>query len=263
MSTVAPDTITAMDLPLLDGDYESAGILEPAEIYHSRDLPETAVLCFFPEVVRQIAQRDDAKQVLELRSEIGPNPVWEIEHNGTRLAVLQPGVGAPLAVAFLEEAIAFGLRRMIACGAAGALVPELALGHAVIVDSAIRDEGTSYHYLPPARVIEADPHATATLLKTLTEQNVAHLVGRTWTTDAIYRETRKKARQRIEEGCVVVEMEASALFAVAQYRDVVMGELLLAGDSLAGDTWDHRGWTTAHSAREKLFWLAADAAVAL
>ncbi|HEY4018112.1 MAG TPA: nucleoside phosphorylase [Pseudonocardiaceae bacterium] len=252
-----------MDLPLLDGDFESTGILEPTEIYQARDLPEAAVLCFFPEVVRQIAERPDAKRVATLRSEIGPNPVWEIEHSGTRLAVLQPGVGAPLAAAFTEEIIAFGVRRMIACGAAGALVPELALGHAVIVDSAVRDEGTSYHYQPPARVIDADPHATATLLKTLTAQEIAHLVGRSWTTDAIYRETRNKARQRVEEGCVVVDMEASALFAVARYRGVVLGQLLLAGDSLAGETWDHRGWTTAHSAREKLFWLAADAAIAL
>jgi uridine phosphorylase len=252
-----------MEIPLLDGDFESAGILEPTEIHSVRDLPDAAVLCFFPEVVRQVAERPDAKQVATLRSEIGPNPVWEIEHGGHRLAVFQPGVGAPLTAAFTEEVIAFGVRRMIACGAAGALVPELALGHAIIVDSAVRDEGTSYHYQPAARVIEADPHATATLLKTLTQQEVAHHVGRTWTTDAIYRETRDKARQRVQEGCVVVDMEASAWFAVARYRDVTLGQLLLAGDSLAGETWDHRGWTTAHSAREKLFWLAADAAIAL
>jgi hypothetical protein len=58
-------------------------------------------------------------------------------------------------------------------------------------------------------------------------------------------------------------MEAAALFAVARYRRVVLGQLLLAGDSLAGETWDHRGWTTAHTARESLFWIAADAAIAL
>ncbi|HEX4226595.1 MAG TPA: nucleoside phosphorylase [Pseudonocardiaceae bacterium] len=252
-----------MDVPLLDGDFESTGILEPAVLHRARDIPQAAVLCFFPEVVQQLARRPDAKQVAKLRSEIGPNPVWEIEHNGTRLAVLQPGVGAPLAAAFLEEIIAFGVRGMIACGAAGALVPELTLGYAVIVDSAVRDEGTSYHYLPPARTIDADPHATDVLRKTLATLEVPHRVGRTWTTDAIYRETRNKARQRVEEGCLVVDMEASALFAVAQYRGVTLGQLLLAGDSLAGETWDHRGWTTAHSAREKLFWLAADAAVAL
>lgn len=251
------------DVPLLDGDFESAGILEPTEIYRARDIPTAAVLCFFPEIIAHLAQRPDAKQVATLRSEIGPNPVWEIEHDGQRLAVLQPGVGAPLAVAFLEEVIAFGVRRVIACGAAGALVPELTLGHAIIVDSAVRDEGTSYHYLPPARVIEADAHATAALVETLTRHDVAHLVGRAWTTDAIYRETRNKARQRVAEGCVAVDMEASALFAVARYRGISLGQLLLAGDSLAGESWDHRGWTTAHSAREALFWLAADAAVTL
>lgn len=259
----SPDKIATMDLPLLDGDFSSTGMLEPTEIYPARDIPTSAVLCFFPEVIAQFAQRPDAKRVATMRSEIGPNPVWEIEHNGSRLAVFQPGVGAPLAALFLEEVIAFGVRRAIACGAAGALVPELALGHAVIVDSAVRDEGTSYHYLPPERVIDADRHATATLVKTLTQLDVPHLVGRTWTTDAIYRETRNKARQRVEENCVVVDLEAAALFAVARYRGISLGHLLLAGDSLAGDAWDHRGWTTAHSARETLFWLAADAAIAL
>jgi uridine phosphorylase len=252
-----------MDIPLLEGDFDAAGVIEPTAIVPVKDIPGTAVLCFFPEIVEMIAQRPDARRVARLRSEIGPNPIWEIDHSGHRLTVLQPGVGAPLAAAFLEEIIAMGVRRLIACGAAGALVPELALGHAVVVDSAIRDEGTSYHYLPAGRVIDADEHARTTLIKTLERLDIPHVVGRTWTTDAIYRETRSKVDSRVAERCLVVEMEAAALFAVAQYRQVILGQLLLAGDSLAGEIWDDRGWTTARTAREKLFWIAADAAIAL
>ena len=85
--------------------------------------------------------------------------------------------------------------------------------------------------------------------------------GMTWTTAAIYRATRARVRRRVQEGCISVEMEAAALFAVARYRGVRVGQLLYAGDTLAGEEWDHRGWLGAKSLRERLFQLALDAAV--
>ncbi|WP_250549145.1 nucleoside phosphorylase [Pseudonocardia sp. H11422] len=167
---------------------------------------------------------------------------------------------------FLEELIAMGARKLVAVGGAGTLVPELVLGHAVVVDSAVRDEGTSFHYLPPGRITEADPHGVDVLSRILDEAAVPYVVGRSWTTDAIYRETRTRVDRRRAEGCLVVEMEASAFIAVARYRadlGVRFAQLLLAADSLAGEAWEHRGWTTARQAREGLFQLAARAALAL
>jgi uridine phosphorylase len=253
-----------MDLPLLEHDFDAESVLEPARIVPVADMPERAVLCFFGDVVREVvADRADARQVTTLSSEAGANPVWEISVSGRRLAVFQPGVGAPWAAAFLEEIIAMGCRRLVACGGAGALIPELVLGHAVVVDSAVRDEGTSHHYLPASRRIDADPQAVATLVEACDAAGMAHVVGRSWTTDAIYRETRGRVDRRVAEGCVVVEMEAAALLAVAQYREVAFGQILLAGDSLAGENWDDRGWMSARAAREGLFWVAAEAAVNL
>jgi uridine phosphorylase len=253
-----------VDLPLLEEDFESEGLIQPARIVPDVELPECAVLCFFREVVADtVAVRPDARRRAVLSSEAGSTPVWDIEVSGRRLAVFQPGVGAPLAAAFLEEVIAMGCRRLIACGGAGALIPDLVKGHAVVVNSAVRDEGTSHHYLPASRTIDADPHAVATMTSALQRGGVAHVVGRTWTTDAIYRETRGRVERRVAEGCVVVEMEAAALIAVARYRDVTLGHLLLASDSLAGETWDDRGWMSAREARDKLFWVAAEAAQSL
>lgn len=156
-----------------------------------------------------------------------------------------------------------GCRRLVACGGAGALTPELVMGHAVVVESAVRDEGTSHHYLPPSRVVDADPHAVTAVVDAAHWAGVAHVVARTWTTDAIYRETRERVVRRVAEGCVVVEMEAAALFAVAQYRGVHLGHVLMAGDSLAGETWEDRGWRSAREARERLFWVAAEAALGM
>lgn len=256
--------IVPMDLPLFEDDFSAEGVIEPARVVPAVDMPERAVLCFFGDVVRElVAGRADARRVTTLSSEAGTSPVWEITVSGRRLAVFQPGVGAPWAAAFLEEAIAMGCHRLVACGGAGALVPELALGHAVVVNSAVRDEGTSHHYCPASRVIEADPQPIATLVQASEAAGIAHVVGRTWTTDAIYRETRERVERRVAEGCLVVEMEAAALLAVARYRKVAFGQVLLAGDSLAGQTWDDRGWMSARAARERLFWTAAETAVNL
>ncbi len=89
-----------------------------------------------------------------------------------------------------------------------------------------------------------------------------HLVGRTWTTDAPYRETRSKLQHRLDEGCITVEMEAAALFAVARFRGVPFAQLLYAADSLAGEKWEARGWPHA-DIREPLFWAAAETALRL
>lgn len=257
--------IPDVDLPLFEDDLAAPGVLEPAALMrglHAEDMPETAVLCFFPEVVEALGV-GGARRICRLSSERGRTPVWEAQVDGQRLAVMQPGVGAPLSVMFFEELIALGCRRFVAVGGAGALLPELTLGHAIVVESAVRDEGTSFHYLPPGRVVAADPHGVAVLSATLDAAGVPYRVARTWTTDAVYRETRARVDRRRAEGCATVEMEASAFIAVARYRGVRFAQLLLAADSLAGEAWEHRGWTTARAAREGLFRMAARAALDL
>lgn len=124
---------------------------------------------------------------------------------------------------------------------------------------AIRDEGTSYHYLPASREVGPTPRVLAAILATLTEREVPFVSGKTWTTDAIFRETRSKAARRVAEGCICVEMEAAACFAVAAFRDVGFGQMLYAGDDLSGEIWDDRGWVGHATGREALFRLAVDA----
>src|SRR3954463_5348363 len=94
-------------------------------------------------------------------------PTYEMDIDGRRLTLFHPGVGAPLAAAMLEEAIALGCRKFVACGGAGVLDRSIALGHLVVPTAAIRDEGTSYHYLPPAREVEPSPEGVADIEATL------------------------------------------------------------------------------------------------
>jgi uridine phosphorylase len=255
--------VHAEDLPLLEDDLVAPGVIDPTRVVRPIAAPRCAVLCFFSELIEAIAARGEATQIGRLVAAHGVHPVYEIERHGQRLGVFHPGVGAPLAAAFLEEAIALGFRTFVAVGGAGALLPDLVLGHVVVVDRAVRDEGTSFHYLAAARSVDAQPVGVAALAETLSDAGVPYLTGCSWTTDAIYRETRPRVERRVAEGCLTVEMEAAAFFAVARFRDVRFAQVLYAGDSLAGPTWEDRGWATATEVREDLFWHAADACLRL
>jgi uridine phosphorylase len=251
-----------LSYPILEFDPTKRAMIEPPRP-NKPDMPIYAVACFFQDVIKKLVNDHSARMVASVASEIGVNPIYEIELNGKRLIVFHPGVGAPLAVGFLEEVIGLGCQKFVVCGGAGVLNSEIAVGHVIVPNAAVRDEGTSYHYLPPAREVAANPADVAVLTRVLEEHNCPYIVGKTWTTDGFYRETPDKVKRRREEGCLVVEMEASAFFAVAQFREVQLVQLLYGGDDLGSEQWDSRDWTTATSAREKLFWLAAEACLAL
>lgn len=251
-----------MDYPILEFDPAPQAFIEPSRIIKPLPaLPEHCVLCFFNDVIRAVCTDDHC--VHHLGSEIGRNPVYVLEYEGRRFAVIHPGVGAPLAVGVLEEAIALGCRKFIACGGAGALNADLTVGHLMIPLAAVRDEGTSYHYLPPGREVAASAEGVDAIRQTLDAHAIPYVVGKTWTTDAIYRETPAKIARRRAEGCITVEMEASAFFAVAQFRGVTFAQILYGGDDLSGDSWDHRNWLKRTSTREKLLWLSAEACLKL
>lgn len=252
-----------MTYPILEFDSTPEAFIEPSKIIRARDLPEHCVICFFREVIDKVIAEHHAKVMVENRWEDGPHHIYEISYQNKRLAFLHPGVGAPMASGVLEEAIAFGCRKFIACGGCGVLQKDIAVGHIIVVSSAIRDEGTSYHYLPPDREVTADERAVSALVKMLDSRGIPYQAGKTWTTDAPYRETLKKITRRREEGCLTVEMESAAMIAVARFRNVIFGQALYGGDDLSGAEWDNRGWQSRSDIRESLFWLCADACLTL
>jgi uridine phosphorylase len=247
------------DYPILEHDYNTESKLEPSRIIQPRDVPEHCVISFFREVNEKVVREKQAKVAVANRWEDGEHPIYEIEQRGRRLAFFHPGVGAPLAAGLLEEAIAFGCKKFVVVGGAGVLSKELTVGKLILVESAVRDEGLSYHYVKPGREIMAQPQALSVLRAALQERGLPFVSGKTWTTDAPYRETPAAIAARRAEGCLTVEMEAASLMAVAQFRNVLLGQILYAGDDLSGADWDKRGWQSRKEVRESLFWLAADA----
>lgn len=249
--------------PILEFDPSPKAMIEPANVIEREDVPEHCVICFFKEVIEKVAVEQQARVAVDNRWEDGPHPLYEIMVQGHRLAFFHPGVGAPLSAGLLEEVIAFGCRKFIACGGCGVLEKEIAVGHLIVVSAAVRDEGVSYHYLPPSREIRAQEASITALATVLEQAGAPYRVGKTWTTDAPYRETPAKVASFRAEGCSVVEMEAAAMMAVADFRKVAFGQVLYGGDDLSGAEWDRRGWQSRKDVRESLFWLAARACLSL
>jgi uridine phosphorylase len=175
------------------------------------------------------------------------------------VALVFPGIGAPFASCTLEELICLGADKFICCGGAGVLNADVEPGTVIVPTKALRDEGTSYHYQEGGRYSEPSHEALVAIEKTLSVNGVSFLKGKTWTTDAVFRETAQKVKKRREEGCLTVEMEAAALFAVARFRGVVLGQILYGGDDVSGIKWDTRGWMGLSSLRSQLIKMSVEA----
>jgi uridine phosphorylase len=226
-------------------------------------MPEHCVLPIYRKVIEALEKQSRLAQIAELRSMMGPLPVFRVEHEGRPVAVAHPGLGGPFVAAFLEEVIALGCRKFIVCGAAGVLDRALARGSVLIPHAAVRDEGTSYHYVPPAREVEADAHVVRIQESVLKAQGVPYRIGKTWSTDALYRETPSSIARRKVEGCLTVEMECAALLSVAKFRGVRLGQFLSSGDDVSGQVWDPRHGNGTQSFPERLFWLSVETCLRL
>lgn len=249
--------------PILDFDPAPTAIIEPSQIIQKRDYCRKVLFCFFNDVLKELAETGQAERVDRLISEIGENPIYQLELRGIPFLAVHPGVGAPLSAGYTEEMIARGCDQFIACGSCGVLDPRIGVEHILVPQCAVRDEGTSYAYLPPAAEIQGNPRVLASIRQTLGRLSVEYVPVKTWTTDAIYRETVERVRMRREQGCSVVEMETAAFMAVAQFRNVEFGQLIYGGDSVHESGWDQRNWQKRGGIRQSLFWLAAEVLVAL
>ena len=190
---------------------------------------------------------------------MGILPIYGLKRGGKTVAVMQAPVGAALAGGLLDELIARGCRKIVVCGDAGVLDSRIVFGRFVVPTSAVRDEGTSYHYLRPGLEARPGRRAVAAIVGTLKAEGLPYITGRTWTTDGFYRETPRKVALRRAGGCITVEMEAAALFAVAKFRGVELGQMLYAADDVSGPDWDKREWGRRPDIPPELFRLAVKA----
>ena len=251
------------EYPILEFDPARKAIIEPSEVIKPIDISEHCVVCFYKDVVEQVAATSGATTVFEDKGVYGSNPYYEFEHNGQPVVFFFPLIGASISAGFLEIAIALGCRKFIVCGGAGVLDRDIPVGAFIVLNAAIRDEGTSYQYIEAGREILADPEAVKIITTALDEHGEPYRVGKSWTTDGLFRETPARIAARKEEGCLAVEMEAAALLAVAQFRHVRLGYIVHGGDDVSGEQWDPRLGEPRTPIKDRLFRLSVEACLRL
>jgi uridine phosphorylase len=213
--------------PILDNKQPDApSVFEPAALLREArrqkglatvDVPPVCVLDPDGDIVRRLKRSGEAKRF----------DGWPCYHTdlysfplaGQAAGIVACAVGAPFAVLVAEELFACGCRILISLTSAGQIVPAGSTSYFVVIDRALRDEGTSYHYAAPDVFAEADPHIVELAKRAIKNVGLRAYVGPSWTTDAPFRETAAAVAAARAKGVLAVEMEAAALYTFARQRN--------------------------------------------
>ena len=248
--------------PICEFDTGNKPIIHPSN-FLAAILPEKCVITFLRKELERFVAANNLPVIGHLNSEVLDIPIYEYTYGTEKLCISMAFCGAPGAAVSLEELHAMGCKKFIVCGGAGALTQDSKVGEIIVPVTAVRDEGTSYHYIEPSREVECHKEAAETVVSLLKQLGIPFRTGKTWTTDAIYRETPDMVELRRSEGCITVDMEAAAFFAVSQYYNLPLAQLLYAGDDVSGEKWDSRNWNTQESIRYNLLTTAIEIAKTL
>ena len=229
------------ELPILEYDTEQKAVIMPG--HHSDfKFPERAVMLFMEPEIDDFVATNECEIIGKFESITKEFNVYKTKINHVDIAFVQAPLGGAGAVQIMEQLIAGGVRKIIAAGCCGALVDDTE-GSLFIPTVALRQEGTSYHYLPPEREITLDKEPIKAICKVLNHAGLNYRKCKTWTTDGFYRETKEMVQYRKSEGYSVVEMECASMAACAKMRNILFGQLLFTADSLANvDAHDIRNW---------------------
>ena len=200
---------------------------------------DAVIFTFSQEIEKHVVSSYDCEKVGEFQIACGQSSVYLLKYHGKRIGFFRTWVGAPACVAPIEElSTVLDTDKIIHFGGAGCLNKEIARGKVMIPTEAYRDEGTSYHYAPATDYIRIK---NCGIVKAFMEENkIPYVMGRTWTTDAFYRETVNNFEKHKADGCISVEMEGSAVQAVCDFRGLEVYMFFTSGDLLDAPEWTDR-----------------------
>ena len=244
---------------LLEFDPELEAVLEPnheKKINNFHFQPKLLFAFLTPDVIGDFLARHPHKKIGFFDCFEGETPIYEVDLDEEKITFCQAKIGAAAAVMLLDWLISYGVKQILAIGSAGCLV-DLPENYFLLPTRAIRDEGTSFHYMKPGTYIDLNSRFLTKTKKLLNQEGFKVEEVTTWTTDGFFRETVKKVKQAKELGASCVEMECAAMAACAQFRGVDFAQILFTADSLKDlENHDERGWGS--DAREAAINLAAN-----
>ncbi|MBO4457378.1 MAG: nucleoside phosphorylase [Butyrivibrio sp.] len=220
------------EIPILEYDDCSAEVIAPNHDCEDLTLPKKCLVAFLGDVVQKYAQEKKAEVVQDFITFSHIVKVYVLHDEDEDICLVQPTIGAPAAGSLVDFLVTCGCEKIIAVGSCGVLA-ELPENAFIVPVRALRDEGTSYHYLPASRYIELDKEPVAAIEACFKDHDLPFTTCTTWSTDGFFRETKDMVKYRLEEGCSVVEMECAAMAAVCRKRGAKFGQFLFTADSLA------------------------------
>jgi len=212
--------------PILAGkDFTAPSVFEPAnllrEARRQKNLPSAAV----PEICLLDPDGDIVRTLIKAgrtRRSAGwacyHTELYEFEHGGERFGIIGCAVGASFAVLLAEQLFVSGCRFLVSMTSAGQIVEQRPPPYFILIDRALRDEGTSYHYLPPSDFVAAEEMLVEAVMSAFAGTGLPIYRGASWTTDAPFRETAAAIERCRARNILAVEMEAAALYAFARMR---------------------------------------------
>ena len=216
-------------------------VINPSDFVKKIDgMPEIAIACYSHVLFDKIIEKYQGEVIGELDYTDTVKKIYRIEYKGNKYAIFMMSVGAPAAATCIEDIHAMGCNKFIVFGNCGVLdknIEDLAI---IIPTNAIRDEGLSSHYLEYNKTIKLNEKYGSLLKDILNQKNYSFIEGTTWTTDAFYRETKDKVADMKSLGAICVEMEAAALQAVCDFRNIDLITFFYAADNLDSDYWNKR-----------------------
>ena len=219
-------------------DNQSEAIINP-KIVDGLPKFDACIVTFSNHIEDYVVQNYGAQKISSFRFVTGETPIYKLTYQEKKFAFFKTYVGAPACVGSIEDTLAkISTTKYIVFGGAGCLNKEIARGKIMVPTAAYRDEGTSYHYVPANDYITIkNAHVVEQFMQ---EHNIQHVVGKGWSTDSFYRETRNNFTKRKNDGCISVDMECSAIQAMCDFRKLDFYTFFSSGDLLDAPEWDDR-----------------------
>ncbi len=237
---------------LSEFDSEKIAVINPSTLIEKVDgIPKVAVACYSHITFERMIDGLHVEKIAVSKSANGDISIYKGRYNDTELAFFMITVGAPGSVGILEDVYQMGVESVVVFGNCGVLDKSIEDCGIIIPTSALRDEGISYHYAPPSDEFSVNEEYRELFMDLLDELKIHYVTGKTWTIDAFYRETPEKVARRKAAGCICVEMECSANFAISKFRNKKLLQFFYAGDNLDSEEWDARSISVHSNLEEK------------
>ncbi len=236
------------EFPILEFDDDKSALITPQMFgeVHGKLETDKLIISFFKEAINTLL--DEGK--IEVHKVIkGENDLVLYKFVDDGVLLMHGIIGCAATGGYLDELTGCGISKVMFCGGGGVLDKNIGVGELLVVEGAIRDEGFSYHYLEPSRIVYSEAGVREVICSYLESHGIPYTCGIVWTTDAFYRETKDRIALRKEEGARIVEMEQAGCLAVAEFRKIKYGALIYGGDDVSGSTWDSRRWRDRGSIR--------------